>query len=131
LKAKKTIFKSRYGMCLSIFLFLSELWCVPTWRYTALEGVGECNLECTRSHHGWMVGTITTWHLTCRMKQCALALQFCSVKFEITRKAGRCYGSGDLLNMSKVSTSCCSLLPSGERCHYVPAKCNFFLQVRH
>jgi hypothetical protein len=24
LKAKKTIFKSRYGMCLSIFLFSSE-----------------------------------------------------------------------------------------------------------
>jgi hypothetical protein len=29
LKAKKTIFKSRYGMCLSIFLFLSELGTCP------------------------------------------------------------------------------------------------------
>jgi hypothetical protein len=29
LKAKKTILKSRYGMCLSIFLFLSELGTCP------------------------------------------------------------------------------------------------------
>jgi hypothetical protein len=29
LKAKKTIFKSRYGMSLSIFLFLSELGTCP------------------------------------------------------------------------------------------------------
>jgi hypothetical protein len=29
LKVKKTILKSRYGMCLSIFLFLSELGTCP------------------------------------------------------------------------------------------------------
>jgi hypothetical protein len=29
LKAKKTIFKSRYGICLSIFSFLSELGTCP------------------------------------------------------------------------------------------------------
>jgi hypothetical protein len=29
LKAKKTTFKNRYGMCLSIFLFLSELGTSP------------------------------------------------------------------------------------------------------